>query len=193
MPMPRPKVAARTRSSVWQWRAAAPSDPFLLVGNAWSEGRRPKRRRSPSPCTHRVAPSSRHTNKPSNRTMLATIRNAAICALRRQIDRFFPPLAPQLLAGFPVDVTGLNPHPISAEESNSTLEDSLWFAVPKKKVSRGKKRMKTTLQKRIKLKDNIVIDKRTGELTLKHKLPYNWKNYLPGNAEYAPPASVERP
>jgi ribosomal protein L32 len=125
--------------------------------------------------------------------MLATIRNAAICALRRQIDRFFPPLAPQLLVGFPVDVTGLNPHPISAEESNSTLEDSLWFAVPKKKVSRGKKRMKTTLQKRIKLKDNIVIDKRTGELTLKHKLPYNWKNYLPGNAEYAPPASVERP
>ena len=53
--------------------------------------------------------------------------------------------------------------------------------------------MKTTLQKRIKPKDNIVIDKRTGELTLKHKLPYNWKNYLPGNAEYAPPASIERP
>ena len=123
--------------------------------------------------------------------MLASIRNAAICALRRQIDRFFPPLAPQLsLAGFPIDATSLNPHP---EESDSTLEDSLWFAVPKKKVSRGKKRMKTTLQKRIKLKDNIVIDKRTGELTLKHKLPYNWKNYLPGNAEYAPSASVERP
>ena len=94
------------------------------------------------------------------------------------------------MAGFPIDSTSLNPHP---EESDSTLEDSLWFAVPKKKVSRGKKRMKTTLQKRIKLKDNIVIDKRTGELTLKHKLPYNWKNYLPGNAEYAPPASIERP
>jgi ribosomal protein L32 len=127
--------------------------------------------------------------------MLASIRNAAICALRRQLDRFFPPLAPQLsLAGFPCDAIGpLNPYPISADESNSTLEDSLWFAVPKKKVSRGKKRMKTTLQKRIKLKDNIVIDKRTGELTLKHKLPYNWKNYLPGNAEYAPGASIERP
>jgi ribosomal protein L32 len=123
--------------------------------------------------------------------MLASIRNAAICALRRQIDRFFPPPAPHLsLAGFPMDV---DPHTMSAEGMDSTLEDSLWFAVPKKKVSRGKKRMKTTLQKRIKLKDNIVIDKRTGELTLKHKLPYNWKNYLPGNAEYAPPASVERP
>ena len=127
--------------------------------------------------------------------MFASIRNAAICALRRQVDRFFPPLAPQLsLAGFPCDFIGpLNPYPTSADESNSALEDSLWFAVPKKKVSRGKKRMKTTLQKRIKLKDNIVIDKRTGELTLKHKLPYNWKNYLPGNAEYAPGASIERP
>jgi ribosomal protein L32 len=114
-------------------------------------------------------------------------------ALRRQIDNFFffPPLAPQLsLAGFPssFDVSH------DDETTGSTeLEDSLWFAVPKKKVSRGKKRLKTTLQKRIKMKDNIVIDKRTGELTLKHKLPYNWKNYLPGNAEYAPAASVERP
>ncbi|KAL3827198.1 hypothetical protein ACHAXA_006753 [Cyclostephanos tholiformis] len=127
--------------------------------------------------------------------MLAAIRNSAICALRRQVDRFFPPLAPQLsLAGFPCDAAGiLNPYPFFAEESNSSFEDSLWFAVPKKKVSRGKKRMKTTLQKRIKLRDNIVIDKRTGELTLKHKLPYNWKNYLPGNAEYAPPPSIERP
>ena len=126
-------------------------------------------------------------------TMLASLRHAAMSALRRQIDNFFffPPLAPQLsLAGFPssFDVSH------DDETTGSTeLEDSLWFAVPKKKVSRGKKRLKTTLQKRIKMKDNIVIDKRTGELTLKHKLPYNWKNYLPGNAEYAPAASVERP
>ncbi len=115
--------------------------------------------------------------------MLASIRTAALSALQRQIDRFFPPIAPQFsLVGMHHN---LDYHCPSAS-AESPLEDSLWFAVPKKKVTRGKKRLKTTLQKRIKVKDNIVIDKRTGELTLKHKLPYNWKNYLPGNAEYAP-------
>ena len=109
-------------------------------------------------------------------------------ALRRQINRFFPPISPQLsLAGIPLDDSYINSNSSMEENNNSTLEDSLWFAVPKQRVSKSKKRMKTTLQKRIKLKDNIVIDKRTGELTLKHKLPYNWKNYLPENAEYAPP------
>lgn len=139
--------------------------------------------------------------------MLSSIRTAAVSAIQRQINRFFPPAAPQL-AGFP-----LGSLESSVEGSNNAIEESIWFAVPKSKVSRGKKRMKTTLQKRIKLKDNIVIgeyylrriqlalenpvahisssisilaDKRTGELTLKHKLPYNWKNYLPENAEYAP-------
>ena len=60
-----------------------------------------------------------------------------------------------------------------------TLSDALWFAVPKKKVTRSKKRMKTTAQKRIKLKKNIIVDPRTGEYTLMHKLPFNWKEYLP--------------
>jgi ribosomal protein L32 len=59
------------------------------------------------------------------------------------------------------------------------LSDNLWFAVPKKKVTRSKKRMKTTRQKRIKLKKNIIVDPRTGETTLMHKLPFNWKDYLP--------------
>jgi ribosomal protein L32 len=123
--------------------------------------------------------------------MLASIRTAALSAIQRQINRFFPPIAPQFsLVGIHHNLDYYCPS-ASAEEVDvsttlSPLEDSLWFAVPKKKVTRGKKRLKTTLQKRIKLKDNIVIDKRTGELTLKHKLPYNWKNYLPGNAEYAP-------
>ena len=117
--------------------------------------------------------------------MLVSIRNAALCALQRQIHRFFPPIAPQFsLAGINNNI--LDDYCSATEETTTSLEDSLWFAVPKKKVTRGKKRLKTTLQKRIKLKDNIVIDKRTGELTLKHKLPYNWKNYLPGNAEHAP-------
>ena len=59
------------------------------------------------------------------------------------------------------------------------LTDALWLAVPKKKVTRSKKRMKTTAQKRIPLKKNIITDPRTGELTLQHKLPFNWKDYLP--------------
>ena len=122
--------------------------------------------------------------------MLASLRhvNAAISAVQRQINRFFffpqpPSISPQLaLAGssIPIDINNDN------NSTTSTLEDALWFAVPKSKISRGKKRLKTTLQKRIKVKDNIIIDKRTGELTLKHKLPYNWRNYLPENAEHAP-------
>lgn len=122
--------------------------------------------------------------------MLSSIRHAALSAFRRQIDRFFffPPVAPQLsLAGIHLDV------PSSTDDDelgNSALEDSLWFAVPKKKISKSRKRKKTTLQKAIKAKTNIVVDRRTGELTLKHKLPYNWINYLPGNAEYAPPPNM---
>ena len=83
--------------------------------------------------------------------MLSLIRTAAVSAIQRQINRFFPPAAPQL-AGFP-----LGSLESSVEGSNNAIEESIWFAVPKSKVSRGKKRMKTTLQKRIKLKDNIVI------------------------------------
>lgn len=56
---------------------------------------------------------------------------------------------------------------------------SVWFAVPKSKHTRSRKRMKTTRQKRIPIKNNIVFDPRTGEVTLKHKLPFNWKDYLP--------------
>ena len=56
---------------------------------------------------------------------------------------------------------------------------SIWFAVPKQKISRQKKRMKTTRQRRIPLQKNIITDPRTGEVTLRHRLPFNWKNYLP--------------
>ena len=65
-------------------------------------------------------------------------------------------------------------------QCNDETYNSIWqFAVPKSKISKSKKRMKTTTQKRIQLKKNIVVDERTGELTLKHKLPFNWKDYLP--------------
>jgi ribosomal protein L32 len=60
------------------------------------------------------------------------------------------------------------------------LQEALWFAVPKSKISRSKKRMKTTVQKRIPLRLDIVADPRTGEPTLKHKLPFSWKEtYIP--------------
>jgi ribosomal protein L32 len=77
---------------------------------------------------------------------------------------------------------------LSYEESTPFRDDTIdvfvpspiiYMAVPKSKVTRSKKRMKTTVQKRIPLKHNIVIDSRTGEVTLRHKLPFNWKNYLP--------------
>lgn len=55
----------------------------------------------------------------------------------------------------------------------------IYMAVPKSKVSRSKKRMKTTVQKRIPMKHHIVVDNRTGEVTLRHRLPFNWKDYLP--------------
>lgn len=119
--------------------------------------------------------------------LISHIRDRAISALRQHINRFFPPVAPQLsLAGVPSHYFDINSLNNADSTTSSILEEALWFAVPKKKVTRGKKRLKTTLQKRIKMKNNIVIDKRTGELTLKHKLPYNWENYLPENAEHAP-------
>ena len=64
-------------------------------------------------------------------------------------------------------------------DDETTSNNWIWFAVPKRKHTRSRKRMKTTSQKRIPLKKNIVFDPRTGEVTLKHKLPFNWKDYLP--------------
>jgi ribosomal protein L32 len=72
--------------------------------------------------------------------------------------------------------------PLPANESSSLWDDlHIWLAVPKQKISRSKKRIKTTVQKRIKLKRNIVRDPRTGETTLMHRLPFNWKDYLPSD------------
>ena len=64
-------------------------------------------------------------------------------------------------------------------EAGGGDQQHIWFAVPKSKISRSRKRMKTTRQKRIPIKKNIVFDPRTGEVTLKHKMPFNWKDYLP--------------
>eukprot|EP00558_Chaetoceros_sp_UNC1202_P003417 CAMPEP_0197246570 /NCGR_PEP_ID=MMETSP1429-20130617/15904_1 /TAXON_ID=49237 /ORGANISM="Chaetoceros sp., Strain UNC1202" /LENGTH=108 /DNA_ID=CAMNT_0042707261 /DNA_START=148 /DNA_END=471 /DNA_ORIENTATION=+ len=85
---------------------------------------------------------------------------------------FRPPVSPQLaLAANGTHVI----EPSSIHNSGSpTLADCLWLAVPKRKVSRSKKRMKTTVQKRIKRKDHIIEDSRTGEVTLRHRLPFNW-------------------
>lgn len=69
----------------------------------------------------------------------------------------------------------------NTQNASPSLADCLWLAVPKRKVTPGKKRMKTTNQKRIKKKNHIIVDQRTGEITLRHRLPFNWKDYLPGN------------
>jgi ribosomal protein L32 len=64
-------------------------------------------------------------------------------------------------------------------DTSEWQEGSIWFAVPKRKHTPSRKRKKTTVQKRIPLKENIIFDYRTGEVTLKHMLPFNWKDYLP--------------
>jgi len=76
---------------------------------------------------------------------------------------------------FPVTTSTLNIENHRQQEQ----EQHIWFAVPKSKISRSRKRMKNTSQKRIPLKKNIVFDPRTGEISLRHKLPFNWKDYLP--------------
>lgn len=95
----------------------------------------------------------------------------------------------------PLELTGMNVAPALSVQSSlaassigvlqqSPFSDvlggiSILFAVPKRKHTKSRKRMKTTVPKRIPLKKNIVFDPRTGEVTLQHKLPFNWKDYLP--------------
>ena len=67
----------------------------------------------------------------------------------------------------------------SGSDGSPSLADCLWLAVPKRKVTPGKKRMKTTVQKRIKTKNHVIVDSKTGEVTLRHRLPINWKDYIP--------------
>lgn len=83
--------------------------------------------------------------------------------------RLFPAPALQLAGGPAVGICN--------DDHGDDL--SIWLAVPKRKVTRSKKRMKTTWQKKIPYKQNIIQDPRTGETTLLHKLPFNWKEYLP--------------
>jgi ribosomal protein L32 len=70
---------------------------------------------------------------------------------------------------------------IQQQEAKTSVFDnlSIWFAVPKRKTSHGKKRLRTIYHKRIKVKNSIITDPRTGEITLMHRLPYNWEKYLP--------------
>jgi ribosomal protein L32 len=77
----------------------------------------------------------------------------------------------------------LNQPQISSLPYLHDLIGYIWLAVPKRKVTPGKKRMKTTLQNRIKTKSHVIVDRRTGELTLRHRLPWNWKDYLPENVQ----------
>jgi len=135
----------------------------------------------PRPRPH-YGPSTRD----AHRIMLSSIRHAVLTTIHRRIQRLLPPImAPQLAVAGGIS-SNFDTHHRDDEADGNRLNEWIWFAVPKSRVSKSRKRMKTTAQKRIKLKQNIVIDKRTGELTLKHRLPLNWKNYLPENVGYAP-------
>ena len=85
----------------------------------------------------------------------------------------------RLTPGFVPQLVGL-PHGVMDSVDDLNRESSwIWFAVPKRKHTKSRKRLKTTVHKRLPLKKNIVFDPRTGEVTLKHKLPFNWKEYFP--------------
>mmetsp|Transcript_15358 Transcript_15358/g.19483 ORF Transcript_15358/g.19483 Transcript_15358/m.19483 type:complete len:113 (+) Transcript_15358:169-507(+) len=110
--------------------------------------------------------------------MLRSIVIHTISTAKHRLSNFFQP-QPQLalapaISSLPVE--GLTPSSLS---SSPTVADCLWLAVPKSKITRSKKRMKTTLQKRIKVKNHVMVDSRTGEMKLRHCLPLNWKEYLP--------------
>jgi ribosomal protein L32 len=103
-------------------------------------------------------------------------RSTGWLALFRQ-----PPPQLQLAAGMTmVPPAAAAASTAAASTTSRILQDlAIWFAVPKQKVSRHKKRLKTTLQNRIPLRRDIVVDGRTGEMTTRHKMPANWKEYLP--------------
>mmetsp|Transcript_76 Transcript_76/g.104 ORF Transcript_76/g.104 Transcript_76/m.104 type:complete len:132 (-) Transcript_76:77-472(-) len=64
--------------------------------------------------------------------------------------------------------------------NNNPFATSNWlFAVPKSKISHSRKRMKQFHKNHMPLKKNIVHCRRTGEVTLTHKLPKNWKDFIP--------------
>jgi ribosomal protein L32 len=114
--------------------------------------------------------------------MIRALTSAATNVLRRTSDTFLSilhPPNPQLVLAPAVCGPSISAGVFN--QQSPTIADCLWFAVPKSKISRGKKRMKTTLQKAVKKKEHIVVDRRTGEVTLRHRLPFNWKDYLPGN------------
>lgn len=70
---------------------------------------------------------------------------------------------------------------VAVPSATTPQQEWLWFAVPKSRVTRHKKRLKTTWQKRIPLRTDIVTDPRTGEMTRLHRLPTHWKDYLPNS------------
>jgi ribosomal protein L32 len=88
---------------------------------------------------------------------------------------------PQLALAGPVPAAATSPSVL-----DDLFSDPFLFAAPKRKVTRQKKRLKTTVQKRIPLRKDIVVDPRTQEVTLMHKLPFNWKDYLPKPDDKSP-------
>ena len=106
-------------------------------------------------------------------TELTMIRYLML-ASRHLEQRLLQFLMPQYaLAGIGLVVMDSPPSP-------STLPNpALWFAVPKNRTTRRRKRVKNWNKRQIYIKQNIIRDPRTGELTLMHRMPFNWKDYLP--------------
>ena len=114
--------------------------------------------------------------------MLHKILSHATLSIQRNLSNMFTIFHSPQLALAPTapmfEIPSASLEPDSSASPSPTIADCLWLAVPKRKVSRSKKRMKTTLQKRIKVKHHVIVDSRTGEMTMRHRLPHNWKRYV---------------
>ena len=117
---------------------------------------------------------------------LALALDSTLRQWMRGVERSFHPhflsthfMTPSLqLAGVPLPV-GAMEDDSSTITSTTPTSDAIWlFAVPKNRITRSKKRSKTTVQKSISKKQNIVVDRITGHLTLTHRLPFRWRDYL---------------
>ncbi|KAL7560828.1 hypothetical protein ACA910_013314 [Epithemia clementina (nom. ined.)] len=97
----------------------------------------------------------------------------AIENLEQHLLRFFLPLPAVVQAGYgqlylpPTSSSSIVPNP------------AIWFAVPKNRVTRSRKRIKNWKKRQIPIREDIVRDLRTGEITLMHRLPFNWRDHLP--------------
>ena len=115
--------------------------------------------------------------------MLSTYIINGLARVKCQLTVLSSSLTPMLSQGFSPALCGLDGLGSSSQTPSnaavgSLFDDALWFAVPKSKISRSKKRLKTNWQKKPKKIKHITTCRFTGLTTLKHRLPKGWEEFL---------------